>query len=63
VSQIGDRMRYAIVNLLEKVDGGVRLSELTTQEQRLCKFCARRGYIVESPIKGDWIIEATGKRP
>ncbi|TCO52980.1 hypothetical protein EV192_111174 [Actinocrispum wychmicini] len=55
------KLRYAIVRLQKRVDGGVRLSELTRTERQLVKYCARYGYVTETPLKNDWLID-TGRR-
>lgn len=57
------KLRYAIIRLQERVSGGVRLSELSQKQRRLVKMATRMGYVIESPIKGDWIVEPSGRQP
>lgn len=57
------RLRSALIQLLDAVGEGKRLSELTPNQRKLVKFAERFHYVSQSPIKGDWIVSRTGRVP
>jgi hypothetical protein len=57
------KLRIALTHLLSTVGGGIRLSKLTAQQKKLVKFAARYGYVTETPLPNDWLINRTGKKP
>lgn len=57
------RLNYALANLLDTVGQGMCLSDLPKDRHKLYRYALKMGYVRQTPIPGDTLIECSGRRP
>lgn len=62
-NDVSNNLQSALDNLLEWIGEGRRLSEATPKQKALVKFAVRQGYVDQTRIRNDFILNPTGRMP